>query len=93
MGGFYLPVGFLLVSFSIPTSPQSADIGQNSDVVLSDFRISGQSLTNKNCHNSGTRNDINTKFVLVTKLDKRNKTKPKNLMASFRQIVTSFFDL
>ena len=45
-----------------PNSPQSPDIEQNSDRGISDFRISGQSLIKKNCHNSRTSNDIDTKF-------------------------------
>ena len=38
--------------FGIPYSLQSPDIGQNSDGGISDFRIPGQSLTKRNCHNS-----------------------------------------
>ena len=38
--------------FGIPNLPQYPDIGQNSDVDVSDLQISGQSLSNKNCHNS-----------------------------------------
>ena len=38
---------------------QSPDIGQNSDVRISDFWISGQSLMKRNCHNSWTSDDIN----------------------------------
>ena len=33
-------------------SPQSPDIGQNSDGGISDFWISGQSLLKRICHNS-----------------------------------------
>ena len=33
----------------IPNSPQSPDIGQNSNGGISDFRISGQSLIKVNC--------------------------------------------
>ena len=54
--------------FGIRNSPQSPDIGQNSDRGISDFRISGQSVIKENCHNSGTSDDIDLK------LDKRNKT-------------------
>ena len=45
--------------FGIPNLPQSLDIGQNSEGVISDFRISGQFLVNKNCYNSRTSNDKN----------------------------------
>ena len=63
----------------IPNSPQSTDIGQSSDGSISDFRISGQSLTKENCHNSRARDDIGIKLRLVTKLDKRNKTTSKKI--------------
>ena len=38
--------------FGFPYSPQSLDIGQNSDGRISNFWISGQSLIKSNCHNS-----------------------------------------
>ena len=38
---------------------QSPDIGRDSDVRISDFWISGQSLMKRNCHNSSTSDDIN----------------------------------
>ena len=60
--------------FCIPNSLQSPDIGQSSDEVISDFRISSQSLIKENCHNSRTSDDIDMKLGTVTKLDKRNKT-------------------
>ena len=70
-----------------PHLPQSPDIGQNSD---GGFSISGQSLTNKNCPNSRTRNYIDMKLGPAATLDKRNKTTSKNLtMTSRRQIMTS----
>ena len=47
-------IKYILAKFSIPNSPQSPDIGQNSDGGISDFRISGQSFINENCHNSRT---------------------------------------
>ena len=59
--------------FGIPNSPQSSDIGQNSDVSLSYFRISGQSLIKENCHNSRTSSNIDMKYGPITKRDKRNK--------------------
>ena len=69
--------------------PQSPDIKQNSDGVISDFRISGQSLVKRNCHNSRA-SDIDMKLGPVTKLDKRNKITSKKLtMTSCRKIVTS----
>ena len=56
--------------FGIPYSPQSPDIGQNSDGGISDFRISGQSLIKGNCHNFRTSDDIGMKLGPETKLDK-----------------------
>ena len=53
--------------FGIPNSPQSPDIGQNSDGAISDFRISGQSFINGNCHNSRTSDDIDMKLGSETK--------------------------
>ena len=70
--------------------PQSPDTGENSDESMSDFRISGQSLINKNRHNSGTSNSIDMKLGPVTKLCKRNKEAGKNLkMTYFQKTVTS----
>ena len=83
--------------FGIPNLSQSPDIEQNSDGGFSDFFISGQSLTNANCHNSGTSNDIDMKLGPVTKLDKNNvtgrQTSESLTMKSCRQIMTilSFF--
>ena len=57
--------------------PQSSHIGQNSDGGISDFLISGQSLTKENCHNSRTSDDIDMNLGPVTKLDKRDKTTSK----------------
>ena len=53
-------------------------IGQNSDGVVSDFRISGQSLIKVNCHNSRISDDIDMKLGPVTKIAKRNKLASKN---------------
>ena len=36
--------------FGIPYLPQSPDIGENSDMGISDFRVSGQSLIKRNSH-------------------------------------------
>ena len=60
--------------FGIPCSPQSPDIEQNLDGGISDFRISGQSLIKRICHNSRTSDNIDMKYKAVTKLDKRQKT-------------------
>ena len=59
-------------TFGISNLPQSLDIRQNSDVGNSDFRISGQSLTNKNCHKSGTSKDTGIILEPVSQLNKRN---------------------
>ena len=67
----------ICAKFGIHNSPQSPDIGQNSDGGISDFQISGQSLIKENCHNSRTSDDIDMKLRPVTKLDKRNKTTSK----------------
>ena len=69
----------ILAKFGIPNSPQSPDIVQNSDGGISNFGISGQSLINKNCHNSRTSNHIDMKLGPVTKLNKRNTTTSKRL--------------
>ena len=55
----------------------SLDIGLNSDGGISSFYISGLYLIKGNCQKSSTSNDIDIKLVPVTKLDRRNKTRPK----------------
>ena len=76
--------------FGILYSPQSPDIGQNSERGISDFQISGQSLIKRNCHNSRTSDDIDMRLGPVTKLDKKNKKRQKKLkMMSCHKIVTS----
>ena len=55
-----------LAKFGSPNLPQSPDIGQNSDVGIYNFRISGQFLIKKKCHNSKTSNDIDIKLRPVT---------------------------
>ena len=76
--------------FGIPQSPQSPDIGKNSDQGISDFRISGQSLIKINCHISRTSDDIDMKLRQVTKLNTRNKATSKKMMiTSCQKIVTS----
>ena len=61
----------ICANFGIPNLTQPRDIGQNSDGGISDFRISGQSFINENCHNSRTSDDIDMKLGPVTKNDKR----------------------
>ena len=67
---------------------------KNSDGVISDFRISGQSLIKENCHNSKTSYDIDMKLGPVTKCDKRNKVTSKRfgndvMLANYNVIVFS----
>ena len=57
----------------MPNSPQSPDVGQNSDGGISDLRISGQSLIIEICHNSRTSDDINMKLGPVTYLKRQTK--------------------
>ena len=49
---------------------------QNSDGGISDFWIS---LIKENCHSSRPKDDIDIKLRPVTKLDKKNKTKSKEI--------------
>ena len=66
--------------FGVPNSPQSRDIGQNSDKGISDFRSIIKVKVNKSKsipHNSRTSDDINMKYRTVTNLDKGNKTTSK----------------
>ena len=63
--------------FGIPNSPQSSDIGQNSDGGVFDFPISGQSLIKENCYNSTTSNEIDMELGPVTKRDSKNMTTSK----------------
>ena len=77
------------------TYPKSTDIVQNLDGDIFDFRISGQSIIKRNCHNSRTNDDIDMKLGTITKLDKKNKTVVKKMtMTSCQKIVTSllFFE-
>ena len=69
----------ICTKIGIPQSPQSPYIGQNPDGGISDFRISGKSRTNENCHNSRTSNDIDMKFEPVTKPDKGNTITSKKI--------------
>ena len=72
-------------------SSQSPDIGQNSDVGISNFRISGQSLIKEN---SRTSDDIDIKLGPITKFDKRNKTTSKkfdyDVMSVNSGVIVSF---
>ena len=54
-------------------------MGQNSDGIISDFPIPGQSLIKGNCQNSRNCNDIDMKLGPATKLHKRNKAMSKKL--------------
>ena len=63
--------------FGIPNSPQSADIGQNSDGGISNFRISGQSLIKENRHVSRTRRGGNS--TSPPPISKRNPKKPTQI--------------
>ena len=62
---------------SIPNSPQSPDIGQNSDVGISDFRISGQFILKDNCHNSGSSYDIDIKLGFMAHLEQPGSRIPR----------------
>ena len=57
--------------FGIFNWPQSLDIEQNSDVRISDFQISGQSLIKENSDNSRIIDNIDIKLGHLTK-----ETKP-----------------
>ena len=83
-------IGNIRARFGIRNLSQSPDIWKNSDGGISNFQISGQSIIKENCHNSRPSDDIHKKLGLVNKLDKRNKTTPKNLTTpSCQKIVTS----
>ena len=76
--------------FNISNWAQPLDIGPKSDVGISDFQISGQSLIKESFHNSRTSDDIDMKLEPVTKIDKRNKITSKNLtVTSCQQVLTS----
>ena len=75
--------------FGIPNSPESPDIGQNSDEGVADFRISVESFINKNTR---TSYDIHIKLGPVTKLDKGNTEMSKTFDDdACRQIVMSLY--
>ena len=76
-----------LVSLTRP-SLQILGITQTGVFPISGFLVNP--LLKKNCRNSRTSDDIDTKLEPVTKLDKANKTTPKNLtMTSCRQFAVS----
>ena len=54
------------------TCPSLQILGETQTGVISDFRVSGQSLIKVNCHNPRTCDDINMKLGPVAQLDKRN---------------------
>ena len=72
--------------------PQSPDVGQNSDGGISDFRISGQSIINENCHNYRTIHDIDMKLNLARETRQLHKSLT---LALCQQILSSmsFFQL
>ena len=89
--------------FHISNSPESSDIGQNSDedYLMANLsiasweylRTSGQSLIKENCHNSKTSDNIDMELGPVTKLNKKTKrTSKRNLkIMPCWQIVTSLY--
>ena len=73
--------------------PQFSDIGENLDVVISNFQISGRLLINKIFRNSRTSNNISMKFGLVTKLYKRNMEDQKQIDMSTNCDVIAIFPI
>ena len=73
--------------------PQFSDIGENLDVVISNFQISGRLLINKIFRNSRTSNNISMKFGLVTKLYKRNMEDQKQIDMSANCDVIAIFPI
>ena len=69
----HIYISDILTWFCVSISPQSPDVGQNSEGGISDFWISGESLRKESCHNSRTSDDIDMKLGALTKLDKRHK--------------------
>ena len=68
---------------SVPYSPQSPDIGQNSEGSIFDFWIFGQSRIKINCFNSRTSDDTVMKLGPVTKRDRRYKATSKKIDDDF----------
>ena len=78
------------VKFGILYSPQSPDIGKNSDGGIFNFWISGKFLIKRNYHKSWTSDGIDMKLGQVAKLDKENKITSKKIdETSCWKIVTS----
>ena len=65
------------VKFGIPGSPSLHRYWAKLRRGCSDFRISGQSFINENCHNSRTNHDNNMNLGPVTKLDRKNRVTSK----------------
>ena len=80
--------------FGILYSPQSSDIGQNSDREIFDSRISSQSLIQRNCRNSRTSDDVDMKLGSATKRNKKNKITSKifgdDVMSENRDVIAIF---
>ena len=70
-------------TFGILKSPQSLDIGQNSDRHISNFQISGQSFIKNICHNSIISNYIEMKLGPVSRIDKGNTAMSKKVDNDF----------
>ena len=68
---------------SVPYSPQSPDIEQNSEGSIFDFWIFGQSRIKINCFNSRTSDDTVMKLGPVTKHDRRYKATSKKIDDDF----------
>ena len=68
---------------SVPYSPQSPDIEQNSEGSIFDFWIFGQSRIKINCFNSRTSDDTVMKLRPVTKRDRRYKATSKKIDDDF----------
>ena len=75
----YLFIRDIRAKFGVPDLPQSPYIGGNSDGGISEFRISCQSIINKNCPNPRTSNNIDMKLGPVTKLYMRNTKSLKKI--------------
>ena len=72
----------------------SPDIGRNSGGGISDFQISGESLIKEKCRNYRNSDDIDMKIGPVTKLVKKNKTRPKefvdDIMLEYCDVIVIF---
>ena len=61
------------------TRPSLQILSKTQTQVFPISRFQVNPFIKENCHNSRANNDINMKLRLLTKLDKRNKTKSKKL--------------